>query len=85
MLGGITYQAVCEVAQTCGIATRTGEISAAEVAQADELWLTSSVREMVPVVRLDGKPVGSGEVGGSVPPRACAWQAHLQSDDWLNE
>ncbi|MEE8345398.1 MAG: aminotransferase class IV, partial [Woeseiaceae bacterium] len=31
-----------------------------EARQADEIWLTSSTKEVAPVVRLDGKPVGSG-------------------------
>ena len=30
-----------------------------EVHQADELWLTSSSKEIVPVVELDGQPIGS--------------------------
>ncbi|NOR67593.1 MAG: D-alanine aminotransferase [Woeseiaceae bacterium] len=34
-----------------------------EARQADEIWLTSSTREVAPVVRLDGIPVGSGEAG----------------------
>ncbi len=34
-----------------------------EARQADEIWLTSSTKEVAPVVRLDGKPVGSGEAG----------------------
>lgn len=84
MLGGITYQAVCEVAQTCGIATRVGDITAATLAEADELWLTSSVREMLPVVRLDGKPVGSGKVGEVFRRVHQAWQTHLQGDAWMH-
>lgn len=38
-------------------------ISKAEVLAADEVWLTSSSKELMPVVAIDGKPVGSGEVG----------------------
>jgi D-alanine transaminase len=34
-----------------------------EVDSADEVWLTSSSKEVAPVVAIDGKPVGSGEVG----------------------
>ncbi len=39
-----------------------------EVHQADELWLTSSSKEIVPVVELDGQPIGNGSVGD-------VWQA----------
>jgi D-alanine transaminase len=38
-------------------------ISKQEVLEADEIWLTSSSKEIVPVVELDGKPVGNGKVG----------------------
>ncbi len=34
-----------------------------EVRNADELWVTSSSKEIVPVVELDGKPIGNGKVG----------------------
>ncbi len=34
-----------------------------EARQADEIWLTSSTREVAPVVQLDGRPVGRGEAG----------------------
>jgi D-alanine transaminase len=34
-----------------------------EVRCADEIWLTSSSKEVAPVIELDGKPVGDGEVG----------------------
>lgn len=34
-----------------------------EVRSADEVWLTSSSKEIVPVIELDGQPVGDGKVG----------------------
>jgi D-alanine transaminase len=34
-----------------------------EVRNADEIWLTSSSKEIAPVIELDGKPVGNGQVG----------------------
>jgi D-alanine transaminase len=38
-------------------------IHRSEVEAADELWLTSSSKEVAPIVSLDGRPVGDGEVG----------------------
>jgi D-alanine transaminase len=38
-------------------------ISMSQVRTADELWLTSSSKEIAPVVELDGQPVGNGRVG----------------------
>jgi len=39
------------------------EVPRAELLGAEEIWLTSSVREILPVTVLDGHPVGSGEPG----------------------
>jgi D-alanine transaminase len=39
------------------------EISEFEVRSADELWLASSTRELLPITTLDGMPVGTGRPG----------------------
>ena len=38
-------------------------VTMAELAQADEVWLTSSSKEIAPVLEIDGKPVADGKVG----------------------
>lgn len=63
VLPGITYDVVLELAAENGMASRIGDIAEAEVRAADELWLTSSSREVEAIVSLDGKPVGSGRPG----------------------
>jgi branched-subunit amino acid aminotransferase/4-amino-4-deoxychorismate lyase len=48
----------------CGIERVTeGAFPLAELAEADEAFLTSSIREVMPVVELDGRPVGVGAPG----------------------
>jgi D-alanine transaminase len=39
------------------------EVAESEVRGADELWLTSSSKEVLAITRLDGKPVGGGKPG----------------------
>lgn len=63
VLPGITYDLVLELAQANGMACEVRDIGEAEVRQADELWLTSSGREVQAIVELDGRPVGSGKPG----------------------
>ena len=63
MLPGITYDVVVELAQANQLALELGDVTEAEVRGADELWVTSSTREVFPVVELDGKPVGDGRPG----------------------
>ena len=63
MLPGITYDVVLELAEANGVALDVRSISETEVREADEVWISSSSREVLPVTRLDGKPVGSGQPG----------------------
>jgi len=63
VLPGITYDVVLELAQSNGIACEIREVAEAEVRQADEIWVTSSTKEVLAVTQLDGKPVGKGVPG----------------------
>lgn len=63
VLPGITYDVVLELALAQKIPTDVREISEDEVRSADELWLTSSSREVLAITRLDGRPVGDGKPG----------------------
>ncbi len=51
-----------------------GNFPLTELAGADEAFLTSSIREVMPVVALDGKPLGNGAPG----PAAARLQAALR-------
>jgi len=63
MLPGITYDVVLELAAANGIETRIGPVPEQQVRTAEELWLTSSTREVLAITTLDGKPVGDGRPG----------------------
>ena len=63
MLTGITYDVVLELAAANDIPHAVRAISEAEVRGADELWMTSSTREIMAIVKLDGAPVGTGVPG----------------------
>lgn len=63
VLPGITYDVVLELAAANDIPVEVREIPEQEVKTADELWLTSSTREVLAITHLDGKPVGSGRPG----------------------
>lgn len=63
MLPGITYDVVLELAKSAGIPSEVRKIGVAEVHNADELLLTSSTKEILPITTLDGKPVGKGKPG----------------------
>jgi len=63
MLPGITYDVVLEIAAANQIPYQVRKIAKSEVLAADELLLTSSTKEILPVTTLDGKPVGNGKPG----------------------
>lgn len=63
MLPGITYDVVLELAAAHGIPHEVRAIPEAEVRTADELWMTSSTREVLAITQLDGLPVGDGRPG----------------------
>jgi D-alanine transaminase len=63
MLTGITYDVVLELAAAHGVPTEVRAIAEVEVRRADELWMTSSTKEIMAIVQLDGAPVGTGVPG----------------------
>jgi D-alanine transaminase len=63
MLTGITYDVVLELAAAHDIPHEVRAITEAEVRGADELWMTSSTKEIMAIVALDGVPVGAGVPG----------------------
>ena len=63
MLPGITYDVVLELAAANRIDHDVRQITAAEVSSADEILLTSSTKEIMPITTLDRQPVGTGKPG----------------------
>jgi len=79
MLPGITYDTVIELARANGVPLEVREISEAEVRAAEELWLTSSTKEILPITRLDGHVVGSGSAGPVARRMLALYQALKQA------
>jgi len=63
MLPGVTYDVVLELAAAHGVKHEVRDVPEEEVRQAEELWISSSNKEVLPVVGLDGRPVGDGKPG----------------------
>jgi D-alanine transaminase len=63
ILPGITYDVVIELARDAGMPLDIGEVTESELRAADEIWVTSSSKEVLAIVDLDGKPVGEGRPG----------------------
>src|SRR6185369_5270441 len=65
LLAGTTVAALARLAERAGLPGGIAErrITLTELAAADEAMLVSSIRGVAPLVRLDGRPVGTGEPG----------------------
>lgn len=63
ILEGIRYGFIEEMASAKGIPLEMRPVSKAEVQAADELMLSSATKEILPIVSLDGQPVGAGRPG----------------------
>lgn len=63
ILEGVRYRLLEELAAKAGIPFEARLISEAEVAEANELMLTSATKEVLPILRYNGKPVGTGQPG----------------------
>lgn len=63
VLPGITYDVVLEIARAREFDVQVRAVSEAETRNADEIWVTSSTKEVLAVTTLDGKPVGDGAPG----------------------
>lgn len=63
LLPGITRDLVLELAKKNAVPHRERAITEAELRSAEEIWLTSSTKEIMPVTRLDDSPVDNGSPG----------------------
>src|SRR5438128_2093364 len=63
LLPGITREFVFEIGVTSGIPVRDAVLHDADLFGADEAFLTSSVRELVPIVHVDDRRIGTGAPG----------------------
>jgi D-alanine transaminase len=68
LLPGITVDGVAQIAQQHGVSVDVRPIAASELKAADEIMLSSSGRELLAIVSLDGAPVGTGGYSGKPGP-----------------
>jgi D-alanine transaminase len=78
VLEGIRYGLIEEMCRANGIGFELRRISRAEVQSADELLLSSTTKEVLPVTTLDGQPVGSGQPGPIYAKLYTAYQKAIE-------
>ena len=63
LLEGVTRNFLFEVGAEIGVPVREAVLREADLQRVDELFLTSSTREVVPIAHVSGRPIGSGRPG----------------------
>ena len=76
ILPGITYGAAWDLAREAGIAFEIRPVTKAEALSADEMWLTSSTKEVLAITTLDGQPFAGGKPGALFRKMHALFQAH---------
>ncbi len=75
ILAGVTRHTLIDAAAAAGLEVGEGSYPLSRFAAAREVFISSSVREVMPVIALDGEPIGDGRPG----PMAAQMQAALRA------
>lgn len=79
ILHGITRQVVIDLARENGIPVHEEAFTTDFLKQADELFLTSTTAEIMPIIAVDGQPVGEGSVGPVVLKLQELFEQHINA------
>jgi branched-chain amino acid aminotransferase len=63
ILRGVTRNVTIDLARKFGFEVEERAVSVVEMYEADECFLTSSFKDIVPIVKVDNRSIGNGEVG----------------------
>lgn len=63
ILPGTTRDVAVELAASLSLPVQVRRISIEEMLRADEVWLSAATRDILPITRIDGRPIGSGKPG----------------------
>lgn len=63
ILEGITRNSIIDIARDMGYEVSETEITRTQLIMADEVWMTGTAAEVVPVTCVDGRKIGTGKVG----------------------
>jgi branched-chain amino acid aminotransferase len=80
LLPGVTWQAMVEVAVSLRVSVRERPLTRHEVYNADEVLLSSTIKEVIGVTRVDGRRIGTGRPGPTTRRLHRAFRALVQQE-----
>lgn len=83
ILRGITRQHVLEVAKFTNFTSEEGELSLADLAVAQEAFVSSTTKGILPVIQIDDQKIGDGKVGPVSQELMAYWEDYVEQ--YLNE
>ncbi len=63
ILSGITRDLAIESAVACGLTLKESSFNVAQLLVADEVWISSSTREIMPIIQIDNQRINHAQVG----------------------
>jgi branched-subunit amino acid aminotransferase/4-amino-4-deoxychorismate lyase len=78
IVAGITRGVILDLSHRIGLHVIEGLFPVSEIDTADEMFLTSTTREVVPIVRVDGRAIGDGRPGPVTKRLLDAYRAEAQ-------
>jgi len=82
ILAGITRKVVINLAGDATYPLEERRVSVEELTTADEIFITSSFKDIVPIVKIDDRAEGGGAVGPVTKDLMRRFAAHVKSDSW---
>src|SRR5205823_14464372 len=73
ILAGITRMVILELAEQLGVPVQQVDFQLYDVVNADEAFLTTTSRTILPVTRANGRPIGTGQPGSLVKRLQLRW------------
>lgn len=83
VLPGITRKTVMELAPPLGLEVSEREVNLSQLMEAEEAFLTNSLREVVPLTQVNGHPIGRGRPGKLTTAIAQAYSRAVENDSYL--
>ncbi|RST76451.1 D-amino-acid transaminase [Siminovitchia acidinfaciens] len=80
ILNGITRQVLAKLCQENGIPFVEKAFGVVDLLQADEVFITSTTSEVMPIVKVDDKPIGAGKPGGVTRKLQTLFEAKINEE-----
>ena len=82
LLAGITRAFVFDVGRACGVSVTEATLHDADLFSADEMFLTSTTREIVPIVTVNDSQIGNGAPGPVTRRLLAEFRRHVAAMNW---